>query len=81
MTVRSDELRPGAYLADPKTTRLYEVQHATKRQVQLIDVRSPIDDPTTIGMLTANAIRMLELVRPAPSVENIASVEEWGPLG
>src|SRR4051812_21730578 len=51
------ELEPGAYVSDPETSRLFEVQDADQRQVHLIDVRSPIDDPTVIGMLTDNALK------------------------
>jgi hypothetical protein len=75
------ELEPGAYVSDPSTSRLFEVQDADKRQVHLIDVRSPIDDPTVIGMLTDNALRRLELVRPAPCLADTASEAGYGAMG
>ncbi len=81
MCCKRAELEPGAYLSDPTTSRLFEVRDADPRTVHLIDVRSPIDDPTVVGMLTENAVRRLELVRAAPCLDDTASAEEFGAMG
>jgi hypothetical protein len=78
MCCRKDELQPGAYMKDTTTYKLYEVAGEPGRETKLIDVASPIDDPTTVEFLTVNALKRLELVQPAPSLEGVASVEEWG---
>jgi hypothetical protein len=82
---RSSDLSPWAYVQDTTNGKLYEVgtQYGalTQRAVKLIDVSSDIDQPKTTDMLLANALKRLELVRPAPCVSDLASIEEFGPLG
>lgn len=77
---RRSDLAAGAYVSDERTGRLFEVKDAGQRVVSLTDVRSPIDDPTVIGMLTTYALMRLKLVRPAPCVDDIATAAEFGPL-
>lgn len=78
---RRDDLKPGAVVVDRPTRKLYEVSVAADRATRLIDVASPIDQPRMQEFLTVNAVQRLELVRAAPSVEDTASVEEFGGLG
>lgn len=78
---RHADLKPGAVLSDRTTRKLYEVVDAQPRTTKLVDVASPVDDPRGVEFLTVNAISRLELVRPAPSFDGIASPEEFGPLG
>jgi hypothetical protein len=82
---RSSDLEPWAYVQDTTNGKLYEVSKQygalTQRAVKLIDVSSDVDQPKTTDMLLANALKRLELVRPAPNVADLASIEEFGPLG
>jgi len=76
-----NELQPGAYVADTQTKELYEVEAQINNMVRLIDVRSPVDDPTRRSVaMSATNLKRFELVRHARSLEEFASVEEYGPL-
>jgi hypothetical protein len=82
---RSSDLQPWAYVQDTTNGKLYEVggQYGAlmQRAVKLIDVSSDDDQPRTTDMLLANALKRLRLVRAAPNLDGLATVEEWGEAG
>ena len=87
MSCRSSDLQPWAYVQDTINNKLYEVKSIhgtlTQRAVKLIDASSDVDDPNphTTDMLLSNALKRLQLVKPAPNADDIATAAEWGTAG
>ena len=52
-----------------------------QRAVKLIDVSTDVDQPKVTNMLLVNALKRLELVRAAPCLDDLATVDEWGEAG
>jgi hypothetical protein len=82
---RSSDLEPWAYVQDTTNGKLYEVgcQYGAlmQRAVKLIDVSTDVDQPKVTNMLLVNALKRLELVRAAPCLDDLATVDEWGEAG
>ena len=78
---RREELQPGAYFSDSTTRKLYELQYQVNNVVKLADAGRPIDDPAITSLLVPQALKRLELVRAAPCLDDLATVDEWGEAG